>query len=129
MGLNQIGRGESMLIAIPAGGAKSGGSVPANSTVATPGVPILVGGDIVGVPESSFGAGTAGNMTLLLVGVFGNMLLHTGDTPAVGDKLYLDSADGYLTTSSGGNVFAGWAMSTASVVGANTIVSLRLKQG
>jgi hypothetical protein len=129
MAQNRIASGDSILIAIPAGGCNSGGSVPSNSTIATPGLPILLGNDIVGVPESSFAAGTAGNMVLLLEGAYGNMTLKTGDAPAVGDKLYLDTADGYLTVTSSGNVWAGWCYTAPVVVNSINTCGLLLKKG
>jgi hypothetical protein len=122
-----IQRGKSIQIAIPAGGCQSGGQMV--GTVPTPGVPVLVGEDLVGIPENSYAAATSGNMTLNLTGVYDNIMLKTGDTPGIGDKLYFDNADSYLTTTEGEYVFAGWAWSAAVIVGANTVVAIRLKQG
>ena len=98
-----------------------------NSTIGTPGLCIQVGNDMVGIPEGSYSAGAVGNVTLHLSGAFGNMLLHTGDTPAVGDKLYWDNTDGYLTTTSGGNVLAGHCYELPAVVNGNTVVGILLK--
>lgn len=127
MGLNRIADGHSILIPIPAGGCQSGGLMV--GTVATPGLPILIGNDMVGVPESSFASNTTGNVVVKLDGAFGNLLLKTGDTPAIGDKLYLDTTDGYLTVTTTNNVWAGWCYQTAQVVGTNTVVGLLLKKG
>ena len=75
----------------------------------------------------SHDAGAVGNVTVHLEGVFGNILLKTGDTPSVGDKLYFDSGNAYLTTTSGGNVWAGWCFYAPAIVGANTVVAIKLK--
>lgn len=127
MGRNFIQEGDSIDIAIPAGGCESGGKGTANSTAKTPGVPVLVGADLVGIPDGSFDAGTSGNVAVHLEGVFGNIKLKTGDAPAIGDKLYFDNGNGYLTTSSSGTVWAGHAWSTADASGATTVVAIRLK--
>ncbi len=129
MGQNKIAKGDSIMIPIPAGGCSSGGFVDSstNGIIATPGLPIQVGNDMVVVPEGTYSAGTVGNVTGHIRGAFGNQLLKTGDAPAVGDKLYLDTVDGYLTVTSGGNLFAGWAYSLPAVVGVNTVIALRLK--
>ena len=116
-----------MMIAIPAGGCESGGRGVTGTTGMTPGVCIKVGADIIGVPDASHDAGDAGNVTLHLCGVFGNMKLKTADAPAIGDKLYHDDGNSYLTTTSGGNVWAGWAMSEADTSGETTVVQLKLK--
>lgn len=125
MGLNKIANGDSIMIAIPAGGCSSGGQMV--GTVATPGKCILVGADVVGIPQSSYAAATEGNVTLHLTGIFGNMLLKTGDTPAIGDKLYHDADPGQLTTTAEDGVFAGHAMSVAVVGDDATTVAIRLK--
>lgn len=127
--MNRIQDGHSILIAIPAGGCNSGGYTPSNSTIATPGLPLSIGNDLVGVPESTFAAGTTGNVVVKLDGAFGNMTLKTGDTPAIGDKLYLDTTDGYLTTTASGNVWAGWCWSAPQVINNITVCGLLLKKG
>ena len=130
MAKNFIEAGDSIMIAIPAGGCSSGGQDVANepSSMATPGNCIVLGGDLVGIPANTFSAGTAGNVTLHLEGAFGNMAKHD-PTEAwnQGDKLYAVVADGSLTATSSSNVFAGWAWD-ATINGA-TVCSLRLKQG
>jgi len=135
--MNRIANGHSIMIPIPAGGCQSGGYM-GSSTVAQPGQVINVGNDLVGVPEGSYAPGTAGNMTLLLDGAYGNMLLNTGDTPIVGDKLYVNTTPvtinditypGVLTTTAGDNVFAGWCYSLPVVGATYTTVGLLLKKG
>jgi predicted RecA/RadA family phage recombinase len=119
---NRIQQAETIMVAIPAGGC---------STV----MPLLIGADLVGIPQGTYGAGTTGNVTVHLEGAFRGLPLKTGDTPAVGDKLYWDNGNSYLTTTSGGNVWAGWAWpildtgdtATAYVVGDTTTVALKLK--
>jgi hypothetical protein len=125
MGQNKIADGDSIMIAIPAGGCESGGRRDGAAIV--PGKTILVGNDTVGIPQSSYAAATSGNVTLHLEGIFSNIKLKTGDTPAVGDKLYHDNDPGELTTTAEGNVFAGHAMSTAVVGTSDTTVTIRLK--
>ena len=125
MGLNRIADGDSIMIAIPAGGCKSGGQRV--GTTQAGGVCILVGADIVGIPNDTYAADTEGNVTLHLRGIFNNMKLRGGDTPAAGDKLYHSDADGYLTTGDEGTVFAGHAMSEAYAGTDETLVSIRLK--
>ena len=93
---NRIQNGKSVMIAIPAGGC-------------SPTTPLLIGNDLVGIPEGTYGAGATGNVTVWVDGAFRGLPLHTGDTPNVGDKLYWDNTDGYLTTTVGSNVWAGWA--------------------
>ena len=106
--MNKVSQGKRILIPIPAGGCEDGGRF--NGTIHVPGIPILIGNDLVGVPLNSFGAGASGNVNVDLEGVFANIAKKPTDTFSIGDKLYLDSGNGYLTTTSAGNVWAGWAM-------------------
>lgn len=125
MGQNKVADGSSILIAIPAGGCESGGRRDGAAIV--PGKTILVGNDVVGIPHSSYAVATSGFVTLQLTGIFSNIKLKTGDTPAVGDKLYHDDDEDELTTTADGNVLAGHAMSTAAVGTTDTTVTIRLK--
>jgi len=125
MSMNRVADGDSIMIAIPAGGCKSGGQRVGNTQAA--GVCILVGADTVGIPNDTYAAATEGNVTLHLTGIFSNMKLKTADTPAIGDKLYHSAGSGYLTTTAGSDVWAGHAMSTAVVGDTETTVTIRLK--
>ena len=127
MGMNRIEQGSSIMIAIPAGGCSSGGQVASNSTTATPGVPVLVGNDMVGIPEGTYASGTTGNVTVLLRGVYNNIAKLTTDTFNVGDKLYLDNGNGWLTTNANGgaNVWVGWAWNTGA--NGDTACSVKLR--
>ena len=125
MGKNFVAPGDQIQIAIPAGGCESGGKWNSTTGVHVEGVPILVGADLVGIPENSYDAGTSGEVTLNIEGIYSNIAKKATDTFAIGDKLYLDTANSELTTTSSGNVWAGHAMS----VGANgdTTCTIRLK--
>jgi predicted RecA/RadA family phage recombinase len=114
MGFNKIAEGESIRIAIPAGGCSIN-------------TPILLGADIVGVPANSYAAATAGNVELHLEGVFENLPKKSGDTFAAGDKVYWDDGNKYFTSTSGGNVWGGHAYYDA--VAADVLMTVRLKQG
>lgn len=114
MGKNFVAEGESIQIAIPAGGC----------SITTP---ILLGGDLVGVPSNSYAASTSGNVTLHLEGVFSDLPKKSGDTFAVGDKVYWDDTNHYFTSTSSGNVWGGHAYAAAA--SADTTMYVRLKQG
>lgn len=109
---NFIQEGERIQIPIPAGGC-------------SPTMPLLIGNDLIAIPQNTFDAGTEGNVTAHLCGVWGDLPLHSGDTPAVGDKLYWDDSESELTTTSSGNVLAGWAMNDAT--SGDVTISLKLK--
>ena len=116
MGMQQRGMGVKITIPIPGAGTQDGGYTASNSTIPTPGVCIQVGNGLVGVPDGTFAAGTSGNVTLHLQGEFNNMLLKTGDAPAIGDNLYWDNANYWLTVTAGSLVKAGRCSTLPSIV-------------
>jgi predicted RecA/RadA family phage recombinase len=130
MAKNAIERGKSIQIAIPAGGCSSGGQGVANepSSQATPGNLICVGNDMVGCPAETYAAGTAGNVTLHLMGVFGNIQKATmSETWNVGDKLYVVPSSGDITATASGNTWAGWARNAS--LATDTVATIQLKHG
>ena len=113
MGKNFVAKGHSIKIDIPAGGCSTG-------------TPVLVGGDLLGVPENTFAASTSGIVELHLGGVFSGLAKKAGDTFAVGDKVYWDDTNKYFTSTSSGNLWKGHCYATAA--SADTTMTVRIRQ-
>jgi predicted RecA/RadA family phage recombinase len=79
------------------------------SSAVLSGAVVLIG-TRVGVAVADIQANTPGALR-----VTGNFFLpkKAGDTPAQGAALYWDNTNKYLTTTSSGNTYAGWAVAAA----------------
>lgn len=104
---NFVQRGETITLNIPAGGLAAGEAYLKNS---------LFGVATVGGPEGR-------EDEFLTVGVF-DLPKAAGDTPAVGAKLYWDTAEKNLTTTATGNTRTGVCIKAADANA--TTVHIRL---
>lgn len=87
----------------------------------TSGVPYLLNSSLVVVPQTTAASGAL--VAVMTRGLF-SLVKKSGDTPAVGAKLYWDDTNKYITTTSTSNTFVG--LCTTAALSADPTVEVLL---